>query len=214
MNKIESVIEAYGVLPVINITDADKAQPLAQALIDGGLPLIEVTLRTACSLEAIRRIKQAFPDMLVGAGTVLCEKSVDDALDAGADYVVSPGYDPILVNYCKERGVMIVPGCFTPSEIQIAVRNGLRILKFFPSELGGGVAAIKLLSGPFPEVRFLPTGGITFDNLGSYLSCGKVIACGGSFMATAEQFKAGDFEGISKACRKASDIAKNSFNKK
>ena len=142
MNSIESYVETYGVLPVINITDANKAVLLAQALTDGGLPLIEVTLRSDCSLQAIRRIKQAFPDMLVGAGTVVSEKSVDDALSVGADYVVSPGYDPELVNYCKQKGVVIVPGCFTPSEIQIAVKNGLRILKFFPAELGGGVAAI------------------------------------------------------------------------
>lgn len=209
MNIIESYVETYGVLPVINITDANKAVLLAQALTDGGLPLIEVTLRSDCSLEAIRRIKQAFPDMLVGAGTVVSEKSVDDALSVGADYVVSPGYDPELVNYCKQKGVVIVPGCFTPSEIQIAVKNGLRILKFFPAELGGGVAAIKLLSGPFPDVRFLPTGGITFENLSAYLENNKVIACGGSFMATAEMFRQGDFEGITKLCIKASEIAKN-----
>lgn len=207
MDNISSIMEQYGVLPVINITDPAQALPLADALCEGGLPLLEVTLRSDCSLEAIRRIKAAKPEMLVGAGTVLTGQAVDDALAAGADYIVSPGFDPELADYCKAKGVLMVPGCATPSEIQLAVKRGLTVLKFFPAELGGGVAAIKLISGPFPMVRFLPTGGITMDNLGDYLATGKVIACGGSFMATAAQLKAGDYAGIAASCRKAARIA-------
>ncbi len=203
MKNTASVVEKYGVLPVINITDVEQAEPLAAALVEGGLPLIEVTLRSACSLESIRAIRKAFPDMLIGAGTVLTTASVDEALEAGADYIVSPGYDPELVDYCHAKDVEIVPGCSTASEIQDAVKHGIKTVKFFPAELGGGVPAIKLLAGPFAGVKFLPTGGITLDNLEEYLSCDKVIACGGSFMANAAQLKAKDYDGITAACKKA-----------
>ena len=203
MNNVASTVEKYGVLPVINITDTDMALPLAKALVDGGLPLIEVTLRSACSLEAIKIIREGYPDMLIGAGTVLTTDSVDQALCAGADYIVSPGYDRELVEYCHSKGVCIVPGCSSASEIQDAVKHGVKTIKFFPAELGGGVPAIKLLAGPFAGVKFLPTGGITLDNLEEYLSCDKVIACGGSFMATANQLKNGDYDGITAACKKA-----------
>lgn len=201
------VIERYGVLPVINVTEIGMAKPLAEALCRGGLPLIEVTLRSDCSLEVIRTIKKAYPDMTVGAGTVLSEQDAEAAISAGADYVVSPGYDAAFVRYCCERQISVVPGCTTPSEIQDAVKQGLRVLKFFPSELNGGLAAIKLLSGPFPEVRFLPTGGIGFGNLESYLSCERVLACGGSFMATSAQLKSGDYDGIEAACRQAVSLS-------
>lgn len=203
MKEIEKIIEEYGVLPVINIPAEDLAEPLAAALCAGGLPLIEVTLRSECSLAAIRKIRSAYPEMTVGAGTVLTPSDADRALEAGADFIVSPGYDPELVRYCMGKNVPVVPGCATAAEIQDAVKNRVHIVKFFPAELNGGLAAIKLLSGPFPGVRFLPTGGITFDNLESYLSSDKVIACGGSFMAPAAQLKAGDFEGITASCKKA-----------
>ena len=207
MNTIKEKIERYGVLPVINVTEEEKAIPLANALKNGGLPLVEITLRSKCSLKAISLIKDTYPEMLVGAGTVLSVASVDEAIAAGADYVVSPGYDREVVDYCCEKGILIVPGCSTASEIQDAVKKGLRVIKFFPAELGGGVEAIKLLSGPFPEVRFLPTGGITFANLEQYLSCDKIIACGGSFMATAQQLKNNDFEGIEISCKKAVSLS-------
>lgn len=200
-------IEDSGVLPVINIPDPDVAVPLAKAILDGGISCLEVTLRSSGSLEAIRRIKEAYPDMLVGAGTVLSIETVDTALAAGADYIVSPGFDEKLVDYCIGKGVLIVPGCATPSEIQAGVEKGLEIIKFFPAELSGGVDAIKLISGPFPKVKFLPTGGINFGNLGRYLECGKVIACGGSYMATADQVKNRDFEGITAACKRCMDIS-------
>lgn len=204
---ISEKIGKAGVLPVINVPREDLAEPLAKALIEGGMTALEVTLRSDCSLAAIKKIKSTCPEFIVGAGTVLSTKAVDDALAAGADFIVSPGFDPELVSYCQERGVLIVPGCATPTEIQMGVKHGLTVLKFFPSELSGGVAAIKLLSGPFPGVKFVPTGGITLDNLASYLSCGKVLACGGSFMANSDQVKNGAFAEITESCKRALDIS-------
>ena len=200
-------IEDSGVLPVINIPEPEVAVPLAKAIMDGGINCIEVTLRSKGSLEAIKRIKEAYPDMLVGAGTVLSPETADKALESGADFIVSPGFDEKLVDYCIEKDVLIVPGCSTPSEIQAGVAKGLTVIKFFPAELSGGIDAIKLVSGPFPKVKFLPTGGINFGNLGKYLESDKVIACGGSYMATAEQVKNRDFEAITAACKKCMDIS-------
>lgn len=201
--KVKEIIGKYGVLPVINITEKETAIPLVDSLTAGGLPLIEVTLRSESSLESIKAIKKARPGMLVGAGTVLTTENVDAAIDAGANFIVSPGYDPELVRYCNKLGVAMTPGCSTASEIQDAVKNGVEIVKFFPAEQSGGLKTIKLLSGPFPGVKFLPTGGITLDNLGGYLSCDKVIACGGSFMANSAMIAAGDFDGITKNCERA-----------
>lgn len=201
--KVKEIIGKYGVLPVINIAEKEKAVPLADSLAAGGLPLIEVTLRSESSLESIKAIKKARPGMLVGAGTVLTTGMADAATDAGADFIVSPGYDPELVEYCNKLGIAVMPGCSTASEIQDAVKHGVEIVKFFPAEQSGGIRTIKLLSGPFPGVKFLPTGGITFDNLGEYLACDKVIACGGSFMANSGMIASGDFEGITRNCERA-----------
>lgn len=199
--------EQTGILPVINIPTLSAALPLAQALMKGGLYALEVTLRSECSLDAIKLIKQTYPEMTVGAGTVLSVDTVDAAIDAGADFIVSPGYDPEVVDYCIEKGILITPGCVTPSEIQSGLKKGLKIFKFFPAELNGGIDAIKLISGPFPEAKFLPTGGINYKNLGTYLKNKKIIACGGSYMANSEQIKNEDWEGITAACKKAVDIS-------
>lgn len=199
--------EKTGILPVINIPEARLAQPVAKALRDGGLNSIEVTLRSPDSLESIRLIKEKYPDMTVGAGTVLSCETVDEALGAGADFIVCPGYDEEIVDHCIARNVPVVPGCTSPSEMQAAVKKGLTVLKFFPAELSGGLDAIKLVSGPFPKVKFVPTGGINFKNLGTYLQNDKILACGGSYMATAEQIKNEDFEGITAACKRAVDIS-------
>ena len=207
MSQITNSYEHTGILPVINIPSADLAVPVASALREGGLNAIEVTLRSTDSLQSIRNIKQAFPDMTVGAGTVLSTETVDKALLAGADFMVSPGYDDEVVDYCVNKGVLIVPGCVMATEIQKAVKRGLTVLKFFPSELNGGISAINLLSGPFPGVKFVPTGGINFKNLGTYLSNRKILACGGSYMATAAQIKNRDFSGITAAAKQALDIS-------
>lgn len=206
MKKILSY-EDTGILPVINVPKASLAVRIAEALRAGGVNSIEVTLRSSDSLESIKNIKSAFADMTVGAGTVLSIADVDRAIEVGADFIVSPGYDEEIVEYCVENGINIVPGCVTAGEIQRAVKKGLEVLKFFPAELNGGIEAIKLLSGPFPSVRFIPTGGISFENLGKYLSEKKVIACGGSFMATKDMIDRGDFEAITGACKRAVDIS-------
>lgn len=207
MGKCSSIIEETGILPVINITETELAKPLCQVLIEEGIQSIEVTLRSECSLEAIAEIKKNFPDMIVGAGTVLDCQTVDKAIEAGADYIVSPGFDDEMVEYCIKKDIEIFPGCSTATEIQKAYKMGLRVVKFFPAELSGGVEAIKLLSGPFKGIKFVPTGGINYSNLEKYLSCNAVAACGGSYMATAEQLKNRDFDGIRMACRKAMDIS-------
>ncbi len=199
--------EETGILPVINIPQAEIAESVAEALRDGGLNSIEVTLRSPDSLESIRIIKEKYPDMTVGAGTVLSTQTVDEALKAGADFIVCPGYDEEIVDYCIAKQVQVIPGCTSASEIQKAVKKGLKVLKFFPAELSGGLDAIKLLSGPFPNVKFIPTGGINFNNLGSYLESDKILACGGSYMATANQINNNDFEGITAACKKALNIS-------
>ena len=203
----EMAFAKTGVLPVINIPQMDVALPLVEALMAGGLDAIEVTLRSECSLEAIRLIKDTYPQMCVGAGTVMSVETVDKAIEAGADFIVSPGYDEEVVDYCIQKGIMITPGCVTPSEIQRAIKKGLKVLKFFPAEMNGGIEAIKLLSGPFPGVKFVPTGGINFNNLGQYLQSDKILACGGSYMATGAQIKNGDWAGITAACKKAMDIS-------
>lgn len=199
--------EATGILPVINIPNASLAVNVAAALRRGGINSIEVTLRSPDSLESIKNIKSAFPDMNVGAGTVLDIEAVEEALKNGADFIVSPGYDDEVVAYCVKNCIQIVPGCVSATEIQKAVKHGLTVLKFFPAELNGGIDAIHLLSGPFPQVKFIPTGGIHFENLGTYLASKKILACGGSFMATKAQIENGDFDAITSACKKAIDIS-------
>lgn len=199
--------EETGILPVINIPSMDKALPLARALMDGGLYALEVTLRSSCSLEAIKLIKDTYPEMVLGAGTVLDTETVDKALEAGADFIVSPGYDPVVVDYCIEKDVLITPGCVIASEIQSGLKKGLKIFKFFPAELNGGIEAIQLLSGPFAGAKFLPTGGLNYKNIGTYLENDKVIACGGSYMATSAMIQNNDWAGITEAAKKAVDIS-------
>lgn len=206
MQNINSY-EQTGILPVINIPKSSLAVPVAEALRRGGVNSIEVTLRCPDSLESICNIKAAFPDMIVGAGTVLTAQTAEQAISRGADFVVAPGFDDGVVDHCVSKNIPIVPGCVTASEIQKAVRRGLKVVKFFPAEKNGGIETIQLLSGPFSEVKFIPTGGINFANLGKYLACKKILACGGSYMATKEQILSGDFEGITRACQKAVDIS-------
>jgi 2-dehydro-3-deoxyphosphogluconate aldolase/(4S)-4-hydroxy-2-oxoglutarate aldolase len=162
MKKLKSY-EETGILPVINVPDASLAVRIAEALRLGGVNSIEVTLRSSDSLESIKNIKTEYPDMTVGAGTVLSISDVRSAIAHGADFIVSPGYDEEVVEYCVKNGINIVPGCVTAGEIQKAVKHGLKVLKFFPAEINGGTEAIKLLSGPFPSVRFIPTGSINFE---------------------------------------------------
>ena len=196
-------IQSYGLIPVIKIEDAAQAEPLAKALCDGGLPAAEVTFRTAAAKEAIARMTKAFPDMLVGAGTVLTPKQVDEAVEAGAKFIVSPGLNPKVVSYCLEKGVPILPGCATPSDMEAAIELGLTVVKFFPAEANGGVKSIKAMAAPYTQLRFMPTGGINEKNLLDYLAFPKIIACGGSFMVSEDLLKAGNYAAITELTRGA-----------
>ena len=203
MDAIMKQFHDLGIIPVVKIDNAKDAVPLAKALCDGGLPVAEVTFRTDAAGEAIAAMCEAFPDMLVGAGTVLTTAQVDAAVKAGAKFIVSPGLNPDVVSYCKSIGVPIVPGVNNPSQIEQALALGLEVVKFFPAEASGGLAMIKAMSAPYGNLLFMPTGGINAANLNSYLSFGKVLACGGSWMVKSDMINAGDFAGITKLTQEA-----------
>jgi 2-dehydro-3-deoxyphosphogluconate aldolase/(4S)-4-hydroxy-2-oxoglutarate aldolase len=196
-------IQEIGIVPVVKISRAEDAVPLAKALCEGGLPCAEVTFRTACAAEAIKAMTDAFPEMLVGAGTVLTTAQADAAMAAGAKFLVSPGLNPTVVQYCVEKGYPITPGCSNPSDVEQALSFGLEVVKFFPAEAAGGLPMIKAMSAPYGNLKFMPTGGIDASNLKSYLDFNKIIACGGSWMVKADMIDAGDFDGIRKLTQKA-----------
>ena len=189
MNDMIKELYSIGLIPVIKIENADDAVPLAKALIDGGLPAAEITFRTACAAEAIKRITEAYPDMLVGAGTVLTTEQVDAAIAAGSKFIVSPGLNPKVVSYCLSKGVPMLPGCANPSDVEAALELGLTTVKFFPAEAVGGLKMLKAMAAPYGQLTFMPTGGINADNLLEYLKFNKIVACGGSFMVKDELVK-------------------------
>ena len=194
--SVTETIQKMGVVPVVVLNDAKDAAPLAKALCEGGLPCAEVTFRTDAAEESIRIMTTEFPEMFVGAGTVLTTSQVDRAVAAGAKFIVSPGFDPEIVDYCLSKEIPVFPGCITPSEVSQAVKRGLKVVKFFPAEQFGGVATIKALAAPFTGVKFMPTGGVNAKNLESYLSCDKIVACGGIWMVKGDLVKAGKFDEI------------------
>lgn len=201
--QMEEKIAELKVVPVVVLEDAKDAAPLAKALCGGGLPCAEVTFRTAAAKDSIKAMSEAYPEMLVGAGTVLTKEQVDSAVEAGAKFIVSPGFDPEIVDYCLEKEIPVFPGCITPSEVAQAVKRGLRVVKFFPAEQFGGVATIKALSAPYVGLKFMPTGGVNAKNLESYLSCDKIIACGGSWMVKGDLVRDGKFDEIQKMTEEA-----------
>ncbi len=203
MNKVLNEIRKMGIVPVIKLDDPKDAKPLAKALIDGGLPCAEVTFRTQAAEESIRIMSQAYPDMLIGAGTVLTTDQVDKAVAAGAKFIVSPGLNPKLVKYCVDKNIPITPGCATPSEIETAIELGLEVVKFFPAEAAGGLPMIKSMAAPYTNMMFMPTGGINPANLNSYLDFPKVLACGGSWMVKDSYIKAGDYDKITELTKEA-----------
>lgn len=205
---MEKEIAKAGVVPVVVLEDAKDAKPLAKALCEGGLPCAEVTFRTAAAEESIRQMCEAYPDMLVGAGTVLTKEQVDRATAAGAKFIVSPGFDPEIVDYCLGKGIPVFPGCITPSEVAQAVKRGLKVVKFFPAEQFGGVATIKALSAPYVGLKFMPTGGVSAKNLKDYLSNQSIIACGGSWMVKSDMIRAGEFDKIRRLTAEAVALAK------
>ena len=213
MNNINTRISEIGVVPVIKLTNPERdAAPLAKALCAGGLPIAEVTFRAAGADTAIRLMKEACPEILVGAGTVLTTEHVDKAIAAGAEFIVTPGFDPELCAYCAEKGIAIFPGCTTPTDYHAALKFGLEVLKFFPAEQSGGLAKIKAMSAPFPMFKVMPTGGISLKNLKEYLSCPVICACGGSYMVTAELIEGGKWDEITELCKKSAEIVKEARN--
>ena len=190
-------------VPVIVIDDHSGASSLAQALVDGGLPCAEVTFRTKGAREALERISAEFPQILAGAGTVLTPAQAKEARDAGARFVVAPGFSPAVVEYCIEHDIPVFPGIATPSEIEAALMRGLNVLKFFPAEPLGGLSYLKAIAAPYGMVEFMPTGGISLQNVGSYLSFPKVVACGGSWIAPPDWIASGQFDRIAAAARSA-----------
>ena len=209
MNEtMNNLIAQYGVVPVVVLEDEKDALPLAEALIKGGLPVAEVTFRTAAAEGSIKAMCEAYPEILVGAGTVLSVEQVDRALKAGARFIVTPGFDEEVVDYCIANNIPVYPGTVTPSEITKAVKRGLNICKFFPAEQYGGVSTIKALSAPFTTVKFMPTGGVSAKNLKDYLSCGKIVACGGSWMVKGDLIKAQQFDKIRELTAEAVALVK------
>ncbi len=208
MDNFFEGLSKYGIVPVIVLHRPEDARPLAEALMRGGLPCAEVTFRTEAAEESIRIISEAMPEMTVGAGTVLTTEQVDRAVNAGAKFIVCPGFDPEIVDYCIARNIPVLPGCMTPSEVGQAVKRGLKYVKFFPAEQTGGPDMIKALAGPFTTMKFMPTGGINGKNLEKYLALSKVGACGGSWMVKADLIDGGQFGKIEEMVREAVEIVK------
>ena len=208
MNKVLEEISKIGIVPVIALEHVEDAAPLAKALIDGGLPCAEVTFRTDAAEESIRIMSEQFPEMLVGAGTVLTTEQVDRAVAAGASLIVSPGFDPEIVDYCISKNIEVVPGIVTPSELAQAVKRGLTRVKFFPAEAAGGLAMIKAMCAAYTNVRIMPTGGINAKNIGDYLACDKIFCCGGSWMVKGDLIKAGEFDKIKEMTAEAVEVVK------
>ena len=203
MSEVMNELYSIGLIPVIKIENADDAIPLAKALIDGGLPAAEITFRTASAAQAIKNITDKYPDMLVGAGTVLTVEQVDKAIEAGAKFLVSPGLNPKVTAYALSKGVPMLPGCSNPSDVEAALELGLSTVKFFPAEAAGGLKMLKAMAAPYGQLKFMPTGGISADNLLEYLKFGKIVACGGSFMVKDELVKEKKWDEITALTRNA-----------
>ena len=207
MKTLEEQFYDFAVVPVVVLEDAKDAVPLADALVKGGLPCAEVTFRTAAAEESIRLMCEKYPEMLVGAGTVLTKEQVDRAVAAGAKFIVSPGFDAEIVDYCLEKEIPVLPGCITPSEVAQAVKRGLKTVKFFPAEQAGGLPMIKAMAAPYTMVKFMPTGGISAKNLKDYLGFDKIICCGGSWMVIGDMIKNKEFDKIAEMTKEAVALA-------
>jgi len=210
MNEILEKIQKIGIVPVVVLEHVEDAKPLAKALCEGGLPCAEVTFRTEAAEESIRILSKEFPEMLVGAGTVLTTDQVDRAVAAGAKFIVSPGLNPKVVEYCVKKNIPVTPGCSNASDIEAALEFGLDVVKFFPAEAAGGLTMIKALAAPYVGVKFMPTGGINATNVKDYLAYDRILACGGSWMVKGDLVKAGDFARITELTKEAVQIVKES----
>ena len=208
MNAVLEQFQKIGIIPVVVLDDAKDAEPLGRALMEGGLPCAEVTFRTAAAEESIRIMSEKFPDMLVGAGTVLTTEQVDRAVAAGAKFIVSPGINPKVVEYCVKKNIPITPGTCNPSNVETALEFGLDVVKFFPAEPAGGLKYIKAIAAPYVGMKFMPTGGINAENVKDYLKYDRILCCGGSWMVKGDLIKAGDFAKIEALTREAAAIVK------
>lgn len=208
MNEILEKLGQYGIVPVVVLNDSKDAEPLADALCEGGLACAEVTFRTEAAAESIKIMSEKHPEMLVGAGTVLTVEQVDEAVAAGAKFIVSPGLNSEVVKYCLDKNIAITPGVVTPSEMEQAIELGLNIVKFFPAEPSGGLSMIKAVSAPYTMLKFMPTGGINPGNVKEYLKSDKIFACGGSWMVKGDLVDAGGFDKIKELTKEAADIVK------
>ncbi|MEZ9259531.1 bifunctional 4-hydroxy-2-oxoglutarate aldolase/2-dehydro-3-deoxy-phosphogluconate aldolase [Vibrio splendidus] len=204
MTTLNEQLANLKVIPVIAINRAEDAIPLGKALVENGMPCAEITLRTECAIEAIRIMRKEFPDMLIGSGTVLTNEQVDSSIEAGVDFIVSPGFNPRTVQYCIDKGVAIVPGVNNPSLVEQAMEMGLRTLKFFPAEPSGGTGMLKALTAVYP-VKFMPTGGVSLKNVDEYLSIPSVLACGGTWMVPTNLIDEGKWDELGKLVRDAVD---------
>lgn len=213
MGSVLEELAGYGVVPVVVLNRAEDARPLAEALCRGGLKCAEVTFRTDAAEESIKIMSESFPEMLVGAGTVLTTEQVDRAVAAGAKFIVSPGFDPEVVDYCIDKNIPVVPGTITPSEVAQGVKRGLKLLKFFPAEQAGGLAMIKAMAAPYTMVKFMPTGGINARNLPDYLASDKIAACGGSWMVKASLVDNKEYDRIEEMTREAVRIVNSIISK-
>lgn len=213
MKEINKRIMEIGVVPVIKLNNPERdAKNLAKALVKGGLPVAEVTFRAAGADTAIKLMKEACPEILAGAGTVMTTEQVDMAIAAGAEFIVTPGFDPEIVKYCVDKNIAIFPGCTTPTDYHAAYKFGLEVLKFFPAEQSGGLAKIKAMAAPFPMFKVMPTGGISLKNLKEYLSCPVIAACGGSYMVTADLIDNNKWDEIIALCEESVKILKEARN--
>ncbi|MGM9630587.1 bifunctional 4-hydroxy-2-oxoglutarate aldolase/2-dehydro-3-deoxy-phosphogluconate aldolase [Butyricicoccus sp.] len=213
MNAMNQAISDIGVVPVIKLNNPVRdAAPLAKALCEGGVPVAEVTFRAAGAPLAIKLMKETCPDMIVGAGTVTTTAQIDDAIAAGAQFIVTPGFDPELVAYAQSKDIAIYPGCTTPTDYHAALKFGLEVLKFFPAEQSGGLAKIKAMSAPFPQFKVMPTGGVSLKNLKDYLSSPVIAACGGSYMVTADLIDNQKWDEIIDLCKQSREIVKEARN--
>lgn len=202
MTALNEQLKRLKIVPVIALNDAAQAVPLAKVLIENGLPVAEITFRTPAAAQAIRNMRDAYPDMLIGAGTVLNAEQVDQAIAAGVDFIVSPGFNPTTVQYCLDKKVTIIPGVNNPSLVEQAMQMGLETLKFFPAEPSGGVAMLKSLAAVYP-VSFMPTGGVTPSNVKNYLDIKAVLACGGTWMVPSQLIDQGDWTQIGQLVKDA-----------
>ena len=205
MNEIIRELSLIGILPVLKIDREEDAVPVGNALVRGGLRCVEVTFRTAAARGAIAKMAAECPDMMVGAGTVLTTGQVDEAVAAGARFIVTPGLNPMIVRYCQAKGIPIIPGINDPTGIEQAMVMGLDVVKFFPAQQSGGIEMIKAMGAPYIHISFLPTGGINRENMNDYLTNKRVIAVGGSWIVNEQLIHAGDFEGIARTAREAVD---------